>query len=144
MTADVYLQPGDVHVSSGPATVQTVLGSCVSVCVFGGGAGGINHYLLPRAPASAPASPRYGNVAIAEVLARLDALGISRSALRAKLFGGASPAGMGGALASGNVQVAVDALQAEGIPIVARDVGGVRGRSVRFQPATGLAWVKEL
>ena len=44
-----YLHPGRLLVSTEPAAVTTILGSCVSVCLWdeSRGIGGMNHHLLP-------------------------------------------------------------------------------------------------
>lgn len=50
----VTLLQGEVHVSGDPAVeVSTVLGSCVSTCLYDPVAriGGINHFLLAEPPA---------------------------------------------------------------------------------------------
>ncbi len=75
------------------------------------------------------------------------ALGSGHGDLQAKLFGGAwilaAPhrADHIGAL---NVQVARDELARAGIPIVAEDVGGDRGRKIVFHTESGIALVKKL
>ncbi len=40
---------GELHVATEPTVISTILGSCVSVCLFDpvGKAGGMNHILLP-------------------------------------------------------------------------------------------------
>ena len=69
----MYLHPGPVFASVEPATVTTVLGSCVSGCLFDPSAqlGGINHYLLPHWVGNGTASPRFGNVAMETLLDRV-------------------------------------------------------------------------
>ena len=73
----------------GPAVYTTVLGSCVSVCVWdpATGAGGINHFLLPDQVSNGLSSPRFGNVAVRTLLDQLDRVGVPATGLRAKLFG---------------------------------------------------------
>lgn len=146
--AAAYLHPGDVFVTSDPTRVTTILGSCVSVCLFDERAGvaGMNHFLLPRASASAEASPRYGDVAMSVLIARLLARGASRDRIIAKLFGGANVLR---AFAEGerhigtaNVDLARATLEQYGIPICAEDIGGTRGRKLVFSAPDGAAWVK--
>jgi chemotaxis protein CheD len=50
----------------------------------------------------------------------------------------------GGNLGQKNVQTARALLLAEGIPIVAEDVDGERGRKLIFQTHDGAAWVRSL
>ena len=144
-----YLQPGQLLACLEPTTVTTILGSCVSVCLLDRrhGIGAINHYVLPRGYEDHEQSVRCGPVAIARLIEEMRALGGGQGALQAKLFGGAwilaAPhrANHIGAL---NVQVARDELARAGIPIVAEDVGGDRGRKIVFHTESGIALVKKL
>lgn len=143
-----YLLPGEVHAISQPSRVTTILGSCVSVCLFerGGQFGGMNHFLLPSAPFASQASTRYGDCAVDVLVKRLLALGAARERLIAKLFGGANVlhAFADGTrhIGAANVEMARDALLRHGISIGAEDVGGTRGRKLVFSAPDGAAWVK--
>jgi chemotaxis protein CheD len=148
--ASVYLHPGQLFVASGRVTVTTILGSCVAVCIWDPGLeiGGINHYLLPAGLKTAASGLRYGNVAIAQLLERLARAGARQGSLRAKIFGGAcvlyAMRGREDHLGGKNVEIARTALAEAGIPVVACDVGGDRGRKLIFQPHDGNALVKLL
>lgn len=146
----VYLHPGQLHAAAAPATIVTVLGSCVSVCLFDAsrGIGGINHFLLPHHTANQDSSPRFGPAAVRQLIDAVLRLGASPRALEAKVFGGAcvlEPAGTGRrALGAQNVAVARQLLAETQIPIRAEDVGGVRGRKLIFRVDDGAAWVRTL
>ena len=86
--ARVYLAPGRLYASGEDVQVTTILGSCVSVCIWDAQAqvGGINHFLLPS---GSPASPRFGESAVALLIGRVLELGAQRGRLAAKVFGGA-------------------------------------------------------
>jgi chemotaxis protein CheD len=49
MKKRVKIHIGEIYTSSEPAVVETILGSCVSVCLFDPvrKTGGMNHILLP-------------------------------------------------------------------------------------------------
>lgn len=147
----VYLHSGKLHVSTRPCRVSTILGSCVAVAVFDPttGIGGLNHFLLPQgAPGSAAQAARFGNLAVPQLVEAVLAAGARRSSLQAKLFGGACVLAAfkkpGGHLGTRNVEVAREALKAEGIPVVAEDVEGSSGRKLIFQTHDGVAWVRSL
>jgi chemotaxis protein CheD len=146
----VYLHPGQMFVSATPAEVTTILGSCVAVCVWDRllRVGGANHYLLPHGVGSGPSSSRFGNVALRRLIDEVLALGCRRSDLEAKVFGGAcvleALRGKGRHLGRKNVEAAFAVLRQEGIPVVAEDTGGGRGRRVVFHTDDGAAWVKRL
>ena len=146
----VYLHPGQVFASPDPAVVTTILGSCVAVCIWDPvlRVGGANHYLLPHGAENGPSSARFGNVAVPRLIQRLISFGSRKRSLEAKVFGGACVLkAFGeheGRLGRKNVEVAYAVLQREGIPVVAEDLGGDRGRKVVFHTDDGAAWVKEL
>jgi chemotaxis protein CheD len=148
----VYLLPGELVAVGGemPRTLTTILGSCVSVCLWDrrGRGGGMNHFLLPRRPVDIDRTPRYGDVAVPTLVTKLVGLGVRREDLRAKVFGGAHvlasvPAG-GATLGGDNVQIALAALRTEGIAVVSEDVGGTRGRKLAFNTIDGTALVWRL
>lgn len=147
-----YLLPADLAVTGGaaPRTMMTILGSCVSVCLWDrrGRCGGMNHYLLPRRGPNAEATPRYGDVAIPRLVSKLLDLGATRQNLRAKVFGGAHvlpglPAN-GRSLGADNVAVAIELLQVEGVQMISEDIGGTRGRKLAFNTVDGTALVWRL
>ena len=148
--AAVYLHPGQLFASAAPCSITTVLGSCVSVCLFDAerGVGGANHYLLPHAGTHTSDPLRFGAPAIEALLDRVVALGARRNKLAAKLFGGAHVLQAMSAerfhLGAANVDVARAVLSAQRIPVHAEDVGGQRGRKLRFVTGDGTAWVREL
>jgi chemotaxis protein CheD len=130
--------------------VTTILGSCVAVCLWDavGGAGGLNHYLLPEGGGADTSALRFGNVATEALIDRLLRLGAKRGGLRAKVFGGAcisaAFARQTPHLGATNVARALDVLAHEGIRVDAVDTGGQRGRKLLFQTDDGVAWVKQL
>jgi chemotaxis protein CheD len=147
---DVYLHPGEIHATTRACVITTILGSCVSVCLFepGGKVGGANHFLLPELRNGEPASTRYAPGAIDALVTQLVSLGARRARLSAKLFGGANVlhAFQDGArhIGAANVEAARAALAVLRIPIEAEDVGGTRGRKLMFSTHDGAAWVRVL
>ena len=142
----VYLAPGRLYASAEAVQVTTILGSCVSVCLWDAQqrVGGINHFLLPE---GVPPSPRFGASATSLLIEEVLALGAHRSRLRAKVFGGACvleafrkshPLGMR------NVEVALERLRVEQVPVVGEDVGGDLGRKLVFDVQTGSAWIRAI
>lgn len=147
----VYLEPGGLMAASRPTEMTTILGSCVSVCLWDERlrVGGMNHFLLPTAPYGQTQNSRHGDAAIPMLLRELERLGSQRSNLRAKVFGGAHMAGLpapSAALTLGerNADLARRLLGEVGIAIVAEDLGGRAGRKLRFRTDDGMALVKTL
>jgi len=146
----IYLHPGQLFASAERSAVSTILGSCVAVCLWDpiSKIGGINHYLLPLWTGQGTASPRFGDVAVQDLLNKLLELGSQKPRLQAKLFGGACVIeafrNRENHLGTKNVQAAEELLEKEGIPLVGHDVGGCRGRKLIFHTDNGTAWVKQL
>ena len=137
----IYLHQGDLAVSREPATIVTVLGSCVAVCLWdpSTATGGMNHFLLPEWRGGEAPSPRFGNVAINDLVEAMVAKGAARRNLQAMIFGGAivldsqrnlDPVG------SQNIAVAFRMLAIENIPVQRNEVGGQRGRRITFETAS--------
>jgi chemotaxis protein CheD len=146
-----YLHAGQVVVSERPCIITTIVGSCVAVYLFDPvrRAGGGNHYVLPAAGALRHASPRFGDVAIPELITRMLSLGCREGDLQAKVFGGASilqsseRAGVE-SLGMKNVRLARQLLYGRRISVLAEDAGGTRGRKIVFRTDTGDVWVRKL
>jgi chemotaxis protein CheD len=141
-----FLYPGTLFVSRGLTRITTILGSCVSVCLWDRVKviGGINHYLLPHWNGEGLPTPRYGNVAISRLCAQMQRHGAERRNLVAKVFGGARlNAGHDSLFLVGelNIQIAWDALEELAIPVVGYDVGGERGRKLVFDTGSGTVTV---
>ncbi len=137
-----YLYPGTLFVHRHPHRITTVLGSCVSVCLWNQTArlGGINHYLLPLWNGEGLPTPKYGNIAIVKLVEKVKALSNPGDKLIAKVFGGASMwEKTEGLLAIGqrNIEFAIETLENHKIPIVSSDIGGCQGRKVIFNSRDG-------
>jgi len=142
-----FLQPGQLIVSSEPATITTILGSCIAVCLWDASTsiGGMNHFMLPIPVAGHSASPRFGNIAMQQLVDRMQAAGARMSNVRAKVFGGAwmfPVAGRRNHLGEQNAELAIAFLTRAAIPIVERDLGGTRGRKLVFHIDEGTSCLK--
>lgn len=144
-----YLQPGQLLVTQKPTTLTTILGSCVAVCLYDARArvGGMNHFMLPQFAGSGIKSARFGNIAMQELLDRILAAGAKKALLRARVFGGScmfEQMKSAQHLGQKNIQLAVDFLTFHAIDIVQTDVGGDRGRKLRFNTDEGTAWLTSI
>ena len=142
-----YLYAGTIFAHDTPYLVITVLGSCVSVCLWDHvlRIGGINHFQLPLWNGEGLALPKYGNVAIEKLIDRMYSLGSRKKDLKAKIFGGGAVLKKSnGAMNIGerNIITAMDILSEERIPIISSAVGGHYGRKIKFYTETGVVLVK--
>ncbi len=143
-----YLHAGQLVVVREPAELTTILGTCVAVCLWDEARclGGMNHFLLPQLVGGSAASPRFGPHAFEALLEWLRREGGPGLRLQAKVFGGmqATMRAVHDDLGEANAEVALRLCDEAGIPVVAKDVGGQRGRKLIFRVPSGEAWVKYL
>ncbi|MDH5527894.1 MAG: hypothetical protein OEY97_11375 [Nitrospirota bacterium] len=131
------LVAGDYFATREDMVLETVLGSCIAVCLFDdrSGVAGMNHFMLPanRQPENEAKAGRYGTHAMELLINEMMHLGANRYDLKAKVFGGGNVNKMReGNLRVGdwNTRFAMDFLQTEGIPVIASDTGGETGRRI--------------
>jgi chemotaxis receptor (MCP) glutamine deamidase CheD len=140
----ISLYVGEVAASQLPVVLDTLLGSCVAVCLYDPAlrAGGMNHILLPNCRAG-ERSPRCGIHAMELLINELMKLGGDRRRFVAKAFGGANvlqgmkmpPVG------DGNARFVREFLALEKIPLVAERMGGTHAVHLYFHTDTGKATV---
>lgn len=141
---------GHVRVSHKPLVFDTVLGSCISVCLYDARLriGGINHFMLPEGvDLNNPVSPRYGVHAMELLINKIMKLGGKRSTLEAKVFGGGhviQKSKLRGSVPSMNIQFIDKFMETERLKVIKRDVGGSQPRRVLFCPHTGQVFVRLL
>lgn len=127
--------------------VTSGLGSCVGIALYDDdGVGGLLHAMLPDAPETNDNAAKYVDSGIEAVLEEMEALGADRRHVRAKLTGGSSMLDLGDDKPVGekNVEAAVEVLREAGIELVADETGGDSGRSVSFDPETGVLQIKRV
>jgi len=137
-----YLYPGELFVTGEPQLVTTILGSCVSVCLWDvtRRIAGINHYLLPLWNGLGLPTPRFGDIAVSMLIERMMAQGSLRKNMVAKIFGGATMWEHGSgvyAVGERNVDLAFRTMAQEGVSVVAADVEGEAGRKIILDTETG-------
>lgn len=148
----VKILPGQYYAVAGQWAITTVLGSCVSTCLWDPvlRIGGMNHFMLPGdgATAQSPfaASARFGVYAMEVLINDMIKIGADRRRLVAKVFGGARVLQGFGSLDVGakNCEFVLGFLREEGIPVVAQDLLDVHPRKVHFFPHTGKVQLKKL
>lgn len=150
----ISIQPGQLYLARSPAILRTILGSCVGVTFWSARlqAGALCHGVLPRCPphTTGEEGHRYVDFSIRYLAEQFDALGVARQELDIKVFGGADvlPVSMAApcrpTVGAMNCEVALEALAAEGLRVEASDLGGTRGRTLRFHTGTGEVLLQRL
>ena len=145
----------DFKTSAAPDTLVTyALGSCVGVALYDSDLriGGLSHIMLPSSSLRANGVDdrmKYADTAIPDMIAELEGRGSKRSALQAKIIGGANMFNSTGAsfvdtIGDRNIVAVRDVLSGLGIPLVAEDVGSNYGRTVYFRLEDGRVSVQSL
>lgn len=137
-----FLYPSAIYTSKEPYLVNTILGSCVSVCLWDKvlKQGGMCHYMLPLWNGEGLASPKYGNIAIEKLIEKLVDLGSQKKNIIAKVFGGGEVIDTETQvfqIGERNIKLAFDILYEMKISIVSSSVGGKFGRKIIFNTHTG-------
>ena len=142
-----HLNPGGWAVSSA-RPLATLLGSCVSVCLFDPQLriGGMNHFLLPSRSAGNMDDTGIvlaGDYAMEVLVNALMQQGARKNRLQAKAFGGGNVvSSIRMAIGERNATFAAEWLDREGIPLVASDFKGPWSRKVVYLPNTGEAFCR--
>ena len=130
--------------------ISTVLGSCVSVCLWdrAAGVGGMNHFMLPDGKETDPngLAGRYGLFAREQLINELMKRGSRKSAIEAKVFGGGAVMANFTTLDVGkrNAEFVMQFLRTEGVRVTSQDLLDVYPRRVAFFPASGRALCRKL
>ncbi len=154
----IFLHPGDCEISRDCITLSTLLGSCVSVCLYDpvNRVFGMNHFLLANRryardiPVIASDVGRYGIHAMELLINKMLRAGADRRKFMAKAFGGGNvlgtTAGRDNFLCVGsvNVRFVKEFLSNEGIPLVAADLGGHWGRQIHFSGEDYAVYVRRI
>jgi len=157
--ASITVGISDLKLAAPPDTLITyALGSCVGICLLDPitRVSGLSHIMLPSSASVAGDKNvmKFADTAIPDLIKKMEQKGASRTRLKAKIAGGAQMFGAGqtGGAASNdmwqigqrNVAAVTAMLQKLSIPIIAKDVLLNYGRTVSFDPATGIMTVKSL
>lgn len=149
-TQAVKILPGQYHATDNNTVITTVLGSCVSVCLYDTVrcCGGMNHFMLPgdigEGGKSGNNSARYGTHAMKLLLDHVIQLGADRASLAAKVFGAGKVMDGMSDVGRQNANFALRYLKEQKIRIAAIDVGDTFPRKIYFSPATGQVFVKRI
>lgn len=155
---------GEYYISSAQEVISTVLGSCISVCMYDPikGVGGMNHFMLPESSVSSEQyysqnrlnkeqmtenAMRYGMTAMEILIGELQKKGAQRLNLRAKIFGGGNVITRttpGATVGDKNIGFARAYLKTEGIKIESENVGNTYGRKIFFLTGKNSVFVKKV
>ncbi|MDA8345074.1 MAG: chemotaxis protein CheD [Thermaerobacter sp.] len=129
---------GELCISADPHERLCIfgLGSCIAVYLYAPGtsATALAHVVLPESQGRPGEPGRYADTAVPALVAGLRSLGHEPHRLRAAIAGGAAVLGFTSEIGQQNIRAVRRYLEDFGIPVVQDDTGGIRGRSVEFDP----------
>ena len=140
-----YIGQGEFAIDGGTdAVISTLLGSCVSACIWDPERriGGMNHVLFTKDSANAAEVLGHGVNGMGLLINGLLRFGADRRRLHAKVFGGAKMVHGLSEEGTRNGRFVVEFLGNEGICHLGGDLGGQRARRVEFWPGSGRARMK--
>lgn len=134
-----FVQPGYIFVCKEPHLLSTVLGSCISVCIWDSekGFGGMNHFIHAK-PFKREQTAKFGSVSIPHLIKSMLDLGASKHNLRCHIVGGSQNPQHGSMVVGrDNIKIAESIIKKHYIDIITFDTGGEFGRKVVFDTETG-------
>lgn len=157
-TQRIILDPGEYYVSHKPEVISTLLGSCVSACLFDpvNRIFGMNHFLLAyrhfanNQPIIVSDEGRYGIYAMELLINEMMKMGANRLNIKAKCFGGGNVLNRADnrnnqpSIGDINVLFIREFLQSENIPMLSDSLGGNVGRNVHFVGSDYSVFIKTI
>ena len=155
----ITILPGEYYVDNEEVRITTLLGSCVSSCLYDpyNRIIGMNHFLLSNKiyaremPMCITEAGRYGIHSMELMINEMLRRGARRGNLKAKAFGGATVLKAADpstsnffAVGEVNVRFIREFLQNEKIPLVSSDLGGTVGRVIHFHSGDFSVYVKRM
>jgi chemotaxis protein CheD len=146
------IHAGEYYASGGDEMIQTLLGSCVAVCLHDPvhRISGMNHFMLPgrisRADILNDGPARYGITAINTLIETMLELGADKRSIVAKVFGGGSVIEYrqrAKSIPEDNVRVARVMLEVADIPMLEINTGGAFSRKIVMDVMNGEVYCKK-
>jgi chemotaxis protein CheD len=133
-----FLHPGYIFASKTHTMISTVLGSCISICLWDkkGMYGGMNHFIYPKGTKETN-NGKFGNASCKYLITLMLDLGSQREDLVAHVVGGSRNPLIRSSIGKDNARIAEKILKKNDIPVSILDVGGEVGRKLIFNTATG-------
>ncbi|MDM8526438.1 chemotaxis protein CheD [Desulfococcaceae bacterium HSG8] len=152
------IDPGEYYVSDQDVVISTLLGSCISACLYDPvhRVVGMNHFLISKedqdkdSPVCDIDPGKYGICAMESLIDEMLITGAQRKNLHAKIFGGGSMfkpfEECSYTYCVGNVNGIFirKFLRESGICLVSEDLGGNTGRVIRFHSENFTVYVKKM
>lgn len=137
----IFLNPGDIVVTKESCILETVLGSCISICIWDSknSVAGMNHFVFSEEYKNKETEKtgKYGKISTCYMIKSMMEMGANIKNMRAVIAGGAKNTHLGPEVGIENRKLAIRVLEHYGIEILKEETGGERGRKVTFNSKTG-------
>ena len=150
---EYYLKIAEIKIAKKPDTLKTVVGSCIALCLWDKITltGGMVHIMMPKSNGNdITNNGKYADVAVGFLLNEMIKNGCKHENLVARIAGGAAMFDYQGddnkdsKIGDKNSETVKKYLKNFNIKIKSEDTGGILGRRVAFNPATGEVIAKTL
>ncbi|MBP7283021.1 MAG: chemotaxis protein CheD [Leptospiraceae bacterium] len=152
---EIFLMPGDFYWGDSSTRIRTVLGSCISICIWHPvkKQGGMCHYMLPTRNSNLTAdnvklNGKYGDEAWEIFLREMNKAKTRPSEYLVKLFGGSNmftpteknfpDMGVG----NKNIELARRIISEYKLNLVSENLGGNKPRRIHFDIWSGNVWLR--
>ena len=148
MDDTVVIGIGDYVVVEGDTKTSTVgLGSCIGTVLYDDQKkiSGMSHIMLPAKGNREDRPGKYADAAIPILIDEMVKKGALKSRIKAKIAGGASLFAFTEdnlKIGERNTEAVKKVLSEQNISLIAKDVGGDRGRTIIFDPVTNKLFIK--
>jgi len=153
--ASISVGMGEIASASSPTVLFSLgLGSCIGLVIYSPKEkiAAMAHIMLPEGSSKTDEAikkpGKYADFAVEALINELKKLGVDTGSLKAKMAGGAkmfanshSPIM---AIGEKNAAKVIEMLEKHQIPLVSKDIGGNKGRSVRFYTDTCMLEIKAI
>ncbi len=135
---------GDLKIAKSPKIIKTSLGSCVGVVLYDSTQkiGGMLHLMLPNCRDRNSKLSKYADTGIPLLLdLMVNEAKANRSALKAKIFGGAKMFTVNSDLfdiGKSNILETKNILEKSGLKLVASRLGGTKGHQISLDTESGI------
>jgi chemotaxis protein CheD len=144
----ILLLPGEYRITKRPEVIETLVGSCVSVCLYNTktGQAAMNHFLQDQPAIETDCDiGHYGSTATEYIIQALLESDPVPGHYRAQVFGGAAVIKTNSKrynIGQNNIEVAKKILTVHRIRITREEVGGTRGRRIKFDTSTNTVFCR--
>lgn len=152
---EIFLLPGDFYWGDSSTRIRTILGSCISICLWHPvkNVGGMCHYMLPSRNGKLDSGNRlngkYGDEAWELFLREINKVNTKPSEYVVKLFGGSNMFSENETkipdsirMGNKNIEFARKIIAEFRLNLVSENLGGTKSRRIHFDVWSGNVWLR--